>query len=107
MKRGAVHWAYLPEGHGRRPIVILTGDAISPARTRVTVAPVTRTARAIRSAVPLGPAEGLPPDSGASLDEIVTVEKRAVDPDPIGALGPVKLRELEAAIRYALTLRDP
>ena len=39
--------------------------------------------------------------------DYVTVEKRAVDPDPIGALGPVKLRELEAAIRYALTLRDP
>jgi mRNA interferase MazF len=107
VKRGTVHWAYLPEGHGRRPIVILTRDAVLPARTRVTVAPITRTVRAIRSEVPLGPAEGLPHDSVASLDEIVTVEKRAVDPDPIGALGPAKLRELDAAIHYALSLRDP
>jgi len=35
----------------------------------------------------------------------VTVEKRDVDPDPIGTLGPVKLRELEAAIHFALDLR--
>jgi mRNA-degrading endonuclease toxin of MazEF toxin-antitoxin module len=86
--------------------VILTGDTIIPARTRVTIAPITRMARAIRSEVPLGPAEGLSDESVASLDEIVTVEKRAVDPDPVGALGPVKLRELEAAIHYALTLHD-
>jgi mRNA interferase MazF len=107
VKRGEVHWAYLPEGHGRQPIVILTGDTIIPVRTRVTIAPITRTARAIRSEVPLGPTEGLPHDVVVNVDEIVTVEKRAVDPDPIGALGPVKLRELEAAIHYALTLHDP
>lgn len=106
MKRGEVHWAYLPEGHGRQPIVILTGDTIIPARSRLTVAPITRRARAIRSEVPLGPTEGLPHDVVVNVDEIVTIERRAVDPDPIGLLGPVKLRELEAAIHNALTLHD-
>lgn len=105
MKRGAIHWADLPEGHGRRPTVILTRDTVIPARTRVTVAPITRTVRALRSEVPLGPAEGLPHDSVANVDEIVTVEMQDVDPYPIGTLGPVKLRELEAAIHFALDLR--
>ncbi len=105
MNHGAVHWADLPEGHGRRPVVILTREAVIPARTRVTVAPITRTVRGLYAEVPVGQAEGLPHDSVVNVDEIVTVERHVIDPGPIGTLGPVKLREIEAAIHYALDLR--
>ena len=105
MRRGEVHWADLPHGHGRRPIVILTRDLVIPVRSRVTVAPITRSVRGIGVEVQVGPVEGLAHDSVVNVDEIVTVVKRDIDPDPIGTLGPVKLRELEAAIHFALDLR--
>jgi hypothetical protein len=38
-------------------------------------------------------------------DEILTIRKQRLYPEAIGSLGPVKLRELEAAIHYALDLR--
>lgn len=105
MRRGEVHWADLPQGHGRRPVVIVTRDLVIPVRNRVTVAPITRSVRGIGVEVQVGRPEGLAHDSVVNADEIVTVEKRAVDPDPVGTLGPVKLRELEAAIHFALDLR--
>lgn len=85
--------------------MILTRYTVVPGRTRVTVAPVTRTVRGLATEIPVGSPEGLPHDSVVNVDEIVTVEERALAPDPIGTLGPVKLRELEAAIHYALDLR--
>jgi mRNA interferase MazF len=106
MNRGGLHWAHLPEGFGRRPVVILSRDVVLPVRDRVTVAPVSRTIREIRSEVPVGEREGLPRDSVINTDEILTIPKRRLDPDPIGTLGPVKLRELDTAIHYALDLRD-
>jgi mRNA interferase MazF len=101
-----VYWAHLPEGFGRRPVVVLSRDIVLPVRDRVTVAPVTRTIREIRSEVPVGRREGIATDSVVNTDEILTIPKHRLDPDPIGSLGPVKLRELEAAIHYALDLRD-
>lgn len=106
MKRGEVYWADVPSGYGRRPVVILTRDAAIPVRTRVTVAPVTRTSRRIRAEISVGPPEGLPRDSVVNVDELVTVAARRIDPDPIGVLGPAKLRQLESAIHYALDLLD-
>jgi len=105
VKRGEVYWADLPFGHGRRPIIVVTRDAVIPVRSRVTVAPVTRTIRGIRAEVPVGSDEGLPADSAVNVDELLTVAIKAIDPDPVGALGPVKIRELEAAIHYAFDLR--
>jgi mRNA interferase MazF len=106
VRRGEVHWADLPEGFGRRPVVILSRDAVIPVRTRITIAPITRTVHEIRSEVSVGGLEGLTRDSVVNTDEILTVLKRRLDPETIGSLGPVKLRELESAIHYALDLRD-
>ena len=105
MRRGEVHWAFLPEGFGRRPVVILSRDLVLPVRDRVTVAPISRTIREIRSEVAVGADEGLEHDSAVNTDEVLTIPKRRLDPDAIGSLGPVKLRELEVAIHYALDLR--
>jgi mRNA interferase MazF len=103
--RGEVHWAVLPESFGLRPVVVLSRDVVLPVRDRVTVAPITRTIREIRSEVPVGTAEGLQDDSVVNSDEILTIRKHWLDPEAIGSLGPVKLRELDAAIHYALDLR--
>lgn len=106
VRRGDVFWARLPQGYGRRPVVILTRDAAIGVRTRVTVAPITRTRRGIRSEVPVGRGEGLPADSVVSADNILTVPKSLFGRRRTGVLGARKRAELDRAIRYALDIRS-
>ena len=58
-----------------RPVVILTRDAALHAMTKVTVAPITTTAKGLSSEVPLGTVNGLDQRCVASLDNIVTIPK--------------------------------
>ena len=74
-------------------------------RTRVTVAPVTRTVRGIRSEVSLGKDEGLPAESVASCDNLLTVDKRVFDPSAVGRLSTSKVLALDAALRFALGIK--
>lgn len=105
MRRGEVYWADLPLGYGRRPVVVLTRTAVTDVRERITVAPITRRARGIGSEVPIGRAEGLARPSVVNADNLLTVPKERLDPDPVGALGIPASRRLDAAIRWALDIR--
>lgn len=105
MRRGEIYWADLPLGYGRRPVVVLTRGAVADVRTRVTVAPVTRRARRIRSEVPVGRADGLGRGSVVNVDNVLTVPKELLEPDPVGRLGEPATRRLDAALRWALDIR--
>lgn len=56
-----------------RPVVVLTRDAARAVMTKVTVAPITSTAKGLSSEVPVGPANGLEHGSVISLDNVVTI----------------------------------
>jgi mRNA interferase MazF len=56
-----------------RPVVVLTREAARAAMTKVTVAPITSTAKGLSSEVAVGPANGLEHDSVISLDNVVTI----------------------------------
>lgn len=56
-----------------RPVVVLTREAARAAMTKVTVAPITSTAKGLSSEVPVGPRNGLEHDSVISLDNVVTI----------------------------------
>ena len=56
-----------------RPVVVLTREAARAAMTKVTVAPITSTAKGLSSEVPVGSANGLECDSVISLDNVVTI----------------------------------
>lgn len=101
----AIHWADLPEPYGRRPVCVLTRDAALAVLNRVTVAPLTTRVRMIRSEVPVGVAEGLTDPSVISCDNVMTVPKRRIDPEPIGVLSPAKRRALDRALRYSLAIK--
>ena len=105
MKRGEVYWADLPLGYGRRPVVVLTRSAVADVRTLVTIAPITRRIRKIRSEVPIGRTEGLGRASVINVDNLLTVPKVLLEPDPIGCLGEIPRRRLDAALRWALDSR--
>ena len=103
MRRGELWWASLPRPIGRRPVVLLSRDTALRVRTEVTVAPVSSRVRHIPVEVPLGPEDGLSRPSAANLDSINTIPKRLLR-RRITSLSPTKVREVDAAIRFALGL---
>jgi mRNA interferase MazF len=86
-------------------VCVLTRDAAIEVLVAVTCAPITRTIRGIRSEVQVGSAEGLPEASVVSCDNLVTVPKAVLDPDPVGRLDLEKRVELDRALRYALDIQ--
>jgi len=102
--RGDIVWADLGAPAGRRPVCVLTRDAALDVLTAITCAPVTRTARAIRSEVDVGPDEGLPEPSVISCDNLLTVPKGDMD-EPVGRLGLDARAQLDRALRYALDIQ--
>jgi mRNA interferase MazF len=71
----------------------------------VTVAPVTSRIRGIRSEVALGPNEGLPRPCAVNLDSITTINRQELR-DLITLLDRPKMREVDAAIQFALGLDE-
>jgi len=103
MRRGEIWWAELEPPAGRRPVVLLSRDEACAVRSLVIVAPVTTRIRHIPSEVPLSGSDGLPRDCVANLDTITTIPKDCLR-SRLVALSPLKLREVEAAVRFALGL---
>lgn len=103
--RGDVFWADLGPPAGRRPVCVLTRDPAIAVLASVTCAPITRTARGIRSEVEVDSEQGLPSAGVISCDNVVTVPKDALDPEPVGCLDEVRRVALDRALRYALDIR--
>ena len=105
MKRCEIWWADLPPPAGRRPVVLMSRDEAYAVRSRVTVAPVTTRIRRIPVEVELGPEDGLPKSCVVNLDSIVTIPKSQLK-QRVALLKPAKIRNIDAAVRFALGLRD-
>lgn len=101
MRRGEVWWATLPQPAGRRPVLLLSRDVVYRVRKSATVAPLTRTIRDIPTEVPVDRTDGIPRKSVVSLDDLVTLPL-AVLTRCITTLSVARMREVDAAIRYAL-----
>lgn len=84
--------------------MILSRNAAIPVVTAVVVTPITRTIRGIASELRLGTKEGLPEECVASCDNILTVPKDVLDPDPLGEVRVDKVPGLDRAIRFALDI---
>ena len=85
--------------------MILTRTNAISVLTNVTVAPLSTAIRGIASEVPVGRTEGLSRPSVISCDNVMTIAKLDLDRRPIGALGPAKVDDLDAALRFALDIR--
>jgi mRNA interferase MazF len=99
-RRGDVWLADVP-GDKRRPVVVLTRDAVLPRLTTILVAPVTTRIRNIPTEVALGPAQGLSRKCVANFDNILPVPKQALA-RRLGSLGPDDLTKSCAAARFAI-----
>lgn len=103
MKRGEVRWYKFKGPDKKRPIVILTRDAVLEYLGEVTVAPITSIIRDIPSEVLLSRDDGMKNDCVINCDHIQTVSKSKVG-SLIAALSNDKLIELRSAIYFALNL---
>ena len=59
----------------RRPVVILSRQAVIPLLSTVMVAPITSTIHGVPSEVAVGPEHGLKRSSAINLDHVQTVDK--------------------------------
>ena len=105
MRRGDVYWARFPSPVGTRPVVLVSRDHAYSIKSRFTVVPVTRNVRGIPTEVRLGPSEGLPKVGVANADELVTIPRELLR-DHIASLTRTKVRELDAALAFALGLPE-
>lgn len=96
-----IHIAHLDEA---RPVLVLTREPVRAAMRRVTVAPITTTAKGLSTEVPVGPANGLDQAGVVSCDNIITIDKDAVGRH-VGFLFESQERDLTAAIVNAFALR--
>jgi mRNA interferase MazF len=104
VNRGGIHWADLGPPAGRRPVCVLTRDGALGVLQTATCAPITRTVRGIASEVEIGPEHGLPDTGVITCDNIITLPQSAIDPEPVGILGPAERAALDRALRFALDI---
>lgn len=76
LSRGDV-WMYeFAAPDKRRPVVILSRQAVIPLLGTVIVAPITSAIHGVPSEVPVGPEQGLKRASAINLDHVQTVDKQ-------------------------------
>ena len=103
LQQGSIVWAQLPQPFGRRPVVVITRDAVVGRMNNLTVAPITRTIRNVDTEVILQPVDGVPTVCAITLDNIFTIQRSALG-DLVTVLSREKLLMLFAAIRKAFDM---
>ena len=99
--RGEVWWCEMPET-GRRPVVVLSRDAVIPRHRRALVAPCTTTVRGLVSEVVLEPGEDpVPRRSAVNLDSVESVSV-ALLVERLGRLEHGRVQQVCAALAVAV-----
>lgn len=99
--RGEVWWCEIA-GIGRRPVIVLSRDAVIPRHKRALVAPCTTTVRGLASEVLLEPEDDpVPLRSAVNLDSVESVSV-AVLVTRLGRLADARMREICAALAIAV-----
>lgn len=99
--RGEVWWCEMAE-IGRRPVVVMSRDAVIPRHRRTLVAPCTTTVRGLASEVVLEPGQDpVPLRSAVNLDSLESVST-AILVERLGKVAEDRMREICAALAVAV-----
>ncbi len=101
MKRGEVRWYTFKAPDKKRPVLILTRSSVIGYLNAVTVAPITTTARNIKSEVYLTKEDGLFTECAVNLDNLQTIPKDQVG-ELITVLNTARIEEVNQAIAFSL-----
>ena len=103
--RGEVWWCETAE-IGRRPVVVLSRDAVIPRHRRALVAPCTTTVRGLVSEVGLEPGKDpVPRRCVVNLDSVESVSV-ALLVERLGRLADMRMRQICAALAVAVDCAD-
>lgn len=103
--RGEVWWCEMAE-IGRRPVVVLSRDAVIPRHRRALVAPCTTTIRGLVSEVVLDPGDyPVPRRSAVNLDSVESASVGILG-GRLGRLRDTRMREICAALAVAVDCSD-
>jgi mRNA interferase MazF len=103
--RGEVWWCEVAE-IGRRPVVVLSREAVIPRHRRALVAPCTTTIRSLPSEVLLEPGEDpVPLRSAVNLDSVESVSI-AILVQRLGRIADARMRQICAALAVAVDCSD-
>ena len=105
MRRGEIRWYTLASPDKRRPVLLLTRDAVLRKLNDVTVALITTTIRELDSEVRLSASDGMPVDCVVNCDQIQTLPRHKIG-ERLTELGEAKLAEIERALLFALGFRS-
>jgi mRNA interferase MazF len=100
VRRGEVWWSEDP-ALGRRPVLVLSRDAVLGALERPLVAPLTTRVRDLPTEVPLDAGDGLPRPCVVSLDNVQPLAK-ALLVERVARLGPERMLEVCEALAAAV-----
>ncbi len=99
--RGEIWWCEMAEV-GRRPVVVLSRDAVIPRHRRTLIAPCTTTIRGLASEVVLEPGDDpIPLRSAVNLDSIESVSIANLV-ERLGRLAQPRMREICVALAVAV-----
>ncbi|PZS24930.1 MAG: toxin [Pseudonocardiales bacterium] len=99
--RAEVWWCEMAE-IGRRPVVVLSRDAVIPRHRRALVAPCTTTIRGLASEVLLEPGDDpVPRRSAVNLDSVESVSVEVLV-NRLGRLADTRMREICGALGVAV-----
>lgn len=101
LERGDVRLYRFPRPDKQRPVLVLTRNTALGYLSRVTVAPITSTIRAVPSEVVLGPDDGMKQVCAVNLHNVVTVSKDALG-RRVARLDAGRMREVCAALAFAV-----
>jgi mRNA interferase MazF len=103
--RGEVWWCEMA-GIGRRPVVVLSRDAVISRHRRALVAPCTTTIRGLPSEVVLEPGDDpVPRRSAVNLDSVESVSL-GILVERLGRLADDRMRQICAALAVAVDCMD-
>ena len=102
MKQGDVYWHRFRAPDKRRPVLILTRNSAIPYLTGISIAQITTTIRSAPSEVLLTPGDdGVFEECVVNAYNLQTIQKAQLG-DLITELSPERMREVRAAIEFAL-----
>jgi mRNA interferase MazF len=99
--RGDVRFFTFAPPDKKRPVLVLTRDGAIGYLSTVTVAPITSSIRNVPSEVILTEEDGMKAPCVVNLHNAVTVSKNRLGMR-VSQLGPARMREICAALRFSL-----
>ncbi len=70
MRRGEIRWYTFASPNKRRPVLLLTRDAVIDTLNEIIAVPATRTIRGLSTKVPLSPKDGMPAGCALNFDHV-------------------------------------